>query len=306
MFEAIRRADHTRLRTLAKTFIGAGNDPAALLCLDHVFSSPLKLRHLSLVEVYASLSLYLDYIRLLDRLWRDDSLAEGSKHQKLFGFQVLGEDRYLVPKHTVVHETLKKQSGMSEGSEDGYKCAYAELSWGIIQLISDRIYTYTKLQNIACRDAHGFSPCLTLLVRGQCNRGESCDFQHVQRDDLTVEWYHTRIRLIILQFQILNSARYYPWIVAKYVTRLSEGYVQILIECEAIGSGSCTQLCIHRYTDLGRMQTSISPESPKQRTVSGSSGNGSDSFVMVSNTVRNPRTWCTTNTSDPSLWLRAR
>lgn len=225
MFEAIQRADHRRLRTLAGTFIQTGNDPAALLCLDRVFSFPPNLRHLSLVEIRASLSHYLNYIRLLDRLRRDDSLAEGSKNQRLFGFQVLGEDCYLVPKHTALHKTLNGQSDTSEGGEDGYKCAYADLSWGIVELISNRIYNRTELQNIACRDSHGFSPCLTLLVRGQCNRGEACGFQHVQRDHLTVEWYHTRVRLILLQFQILNSARYYHRVVAKYVLRHFKGYV---------------------------------------------------------------------------------
>jgi len=217
MFEAIQNADPMRLCTLAKTFIKTGNDPAALLCLDHVFSSPPKLRQLSYDEIHASLSLYLDYIRLLDRLRRDDSLAEGSKHQILFGFQVLGEDRYLVPKHTLVHEILTRPAGMNKESADGYTCTYGELSWGIVELLSSRIFNRTEFQNNACRDARGFSPCLTLIVRGQCKWGESCDFQHIQPNHLTVEWYHTRIRLILLQLQILNSARYYPWSVTKYV-----------------------------------------------------------------------------------------
>jgi len=235
MFEAIQRADHSNLHALARTFIETGNDSAALLSLDHVFSSPPKLRHLPYADIYASLSLYLEYIRLLDRLWRDDSLAEDSKHQRLFGFQVLGEDRYLVPKHTLVHEILANQSVGSEESADGHTCTYGELSWGIMQLISSRIYERTKLQNSACRDAHGFSTCLTLIVRGQCKWGESCDFQHIQPDSLTVEWYHNRVRLILLQLQVLNSARYFPWPVTKYVPGHSERYVWTLIPDEAIG-----------------------------------------------------------------------
>jgi hypothetical protein len=214
MFEAIKHVDHASLRALAKAFLGAGNDLAALLCLDHVFSSPLGLRKHSHTDIHTSLSLYLEYIRLLDRLWRDDSLAEGSKHQTLFGFQVLGEDRFLVPKHTLVHDILARQSITSGESADGSMCTYDELSWGILQVIMGRIHDRTRLHNSACRSVHGFSPCLTFLVRGQCKRGELCDFQHIQPENLTVEWYHTRIRLILLQFQILNSARYYPWSVA--------------------------------------------------------------------------------------------
>lgn len=217
MFEAIQRGDHASLRTLAKKFIETRNDPAALLCLDHVFSSPPSFQRLPHVDVHATLSLYLEYIRLLNRFWRDDSLAEGSKHQKLFGFQALGEDRYLVPKHTLVYEILTGDAIASEGSENEHACTYGELTCGIVELISRRIHDRTELLDNACWGVHGFSPCLPLIVRGQCKYGESCEFQHVQQDQLTVEWYHMRIRLLLLHFQILNSARYYRWIVLKYV-----------------------------------------------------------------------------------------
>jgi len=217
MFEAIQNGDNEGLRTLAKTFIETRNESAALMCLDYFFSSPFKLRHLSLADIHALLSLYLDYIRLLNRLRRDDSLAEGSRHQKLFGFQVLGEDRYLVPKHTLIHENLTDQTVGSEENMDGYTCTYDELSDIIVWVIGSRIEERTALENSACRDAHGFSPCLTLIIRGQCKWGETCDFQNIQPDHLTVEWYHARVRLILLQFQILNSAHHWPWPVTKYV-----------------------------------------------------------------------------------------
>ena len=224
MFEAIQNGDQTNLRTLAKVFIENGNDTAALMCLDDILSTPPKLRHLSLVDIHASLSLHLVYIRLLDRLWRDDSLAEGSKHQRLFGFQVLGEDRYLVPKHTLIHGILANQiiGSESEESTDGHTCTYDELSGAIMEFIYRRTEDCASLENSACRDAHGFSPCLALIVRGQCKRGDSCDFQHVQPDQITIEWYHARIRLILLQFQILNSARHYPRAVTKCVPGHSE------------------------------------------------------------------------------------
>ena len=220
MFKAIRRADYATLRTLAKTFIGTGNDPAALLCLDHAFSSPLKLLNRSFAEIRVLLSLFLDYIRLLNKLGRDDSLAEGSNRQRLFGFQTLGENQYLAPKNTLVYEELTNQSGSSGKNVDGYKCSYDELSQGIIQLITGRIRERTGIQNSACRDVHGFSPCLYLLVQKRCNPPEGkgpCPFHHIELEQLTVDWYHARLRLILLQFQILDSARYYDWHVSRYV-----------------------------------------------------------------------------------------
>jgi hypothetical protein len=224
MFEAIRRGDRVGLRTLAKTFIGTGNDPAALLCLDHVFLSSLKLRNLPLAEVHALLSLYLDYIRLLNKFRRDESLVQGSNHQKLFGFQVLGK-RHLVPRHTVLHEKLTNRSDLRGEGAGGYGCNYDELRQGIIQLIRSRINDRTEIQNATCRDVHGFAPCLQLLVQKECNPPEgkgTCTFHHIRPEQLTVDWYRARIRLILLQFRILNSACYCDWDVRKYVLPLYE------------------------------------------------------------------------------------
>lgn len=234
MFEAIQRVDHASLCVLAKTFIKAGNDPAALLCLDHVFSSPPRLGGLSHADIHALLSLYLQYLRLLGRFYRDDSLAEGSKHQRLFGFHVLGEDRYFAPKDTLVHEILTRQSRTNEESAEGYACTHNDITWGIVQLISSRIVERTEFLNNACRDVRGFSPCLPFMVRGQCTR-ESCGFQHIQQDNFTVEWYHARLRLILLQFQILNLARHYPWSVLKCVPENLKRSGQVLITREAFG-----------------------------------------------------------------------
>jgi hypothetical protein len=219
MFGAIQREDRASLRTLAKTFIGTGNDTAALLCLDQIFSSPLKLQDLLLAEVYTLHSLYLDYIRLLNKFRGDELLAEDSNHQRLFGFQVSG-DHYLVPSHTVLHGKLVNQSGSSGKGTDGYRCGYDELHRGIIQFIRSRINDRTVIQNGACREIHGFSPCLRLLVQRKCNPPQgkgTCTFQHIKPEQLTVDWYRIRIRLILLQFRILDLACYCDWDGRKYV-----------------------------------------------------------------------------------------
>lgn len=220
MFKAIERGNHASLRMLAKTFIRTGNDPAALLCLDHVFSSPLKLSNLSFVEIQASLSLFLDYIRLLNKFRSDKSLTEGSNHQRVFGFQILGENRYLAPKRTLLYEKLTNRSSLGGNGVDGYRCGYDELRRVIIQFTSTRIHDRTEAQDGACRDVHGFSPCLYLLIQRKCNPLEEkgpCTFLHIRPEQLTVDWYHARLRLILLQFQILSSSHYYDWHVAKYV-----------------------------------------------------------------------------------------
>jgi len=201
------------------------NDPAALLCLDHFFSSPLELRNLLLDEIETSLYLYLDYVYLLNQVRRDGSLARGSARQRLFGFQVLGGNRYMVPGSSSVHKKLAKKSGSSGKSTDEYKCDSDELGRSITNFISNRTLDRTKVQNDTCRGVHGFSPCLQLLVRKKCSppEGRPCTFQHVQPEELTPDWYHARLHLILLQFQILDLARYDDLDVKKYVPVHSVG-----------------------------------------------------------------------------------
>ena len=193
----------------AKTFIEMGNVPAALLCLDHTFSSPLKLQNLPLSEVEALLSLYFNYIQLLNKFWHDKSLAQGSNLQRLFGFQVLGENCYLTPRHSILYKELTKKSSSSKKGMDGHMCGSGDLCRGITQVISARISDCMETQDSSCRSVYGFSPCIHLLVEKKCDSPdgeESCSFHHIQPEELTPNWYNTRLRLILLQFQILNSA----------------------------------------------------------------------------------------------------
>jgi len=296
MFKAIQRTNNVTLCALAKTFIEAGNDVAVLLCLDHVFSSPLELQNLPLTEVQSLLSLYLAYVRLLNQFWRDGSLVEGSNHQRLFGFQVLGENRYLVPKYTLLHEKLTDRSGPGKRGVDGYRCSYDELFQAIIRLISSRSRGRTEIQNSVCRDVYGFSPCLRLLVQRKCNPPNDqgpCPFHHIQLEELTVDWYHTRLHLILLQFKILDSARYYDLHVTKYVLAhlLYEKCVWILIKRKATGLGYCTQHFTHLIRGSGHLRILTLAVYLMEPIVSGSYENGFATPAMISGiTIRDQRT----------------
>ena len=171
-------------------------------------------------EIHASLSLYFDYILLLNKLRRNESLAEGSARRRLFGFQILGNNRYLVPEHTLLYK--RAISGSLSGKKDanGYTSSYNELNRCITDVILTQTSQRTRVQNATCRDVHGFAPCLQFLVQRECSSSKgtgTCTFQHLEPDQLTVDWYHARLGLILLQLQILDSARYDEIGVKKYV-----------------------------------------------------------------------------------------
>ena len=286
MFQAIGNNDHATLRVLAKTFVGAGNDLLALLCLDHVFSSPLKLQNLQLFEVQASLSLYLDYVRLLDKFLRDESVSNGSNNQRLFGFQVLGSGCWLVPKNTLLHGKLSSRLGSGDQSADGYRCRFDELRRFVTETISSRIHDRTKSQNRACYEVQGFSPCLEQLVQDECCSQygrRPCTFQHIQRTQLTVDWYHAQLRLILLQFNILDTAGYCNSDVVKYVYygTLYEKFVSMLMDCKATGLGYCTQHCIHLCRCSDPLRTLTFPAYPRGTTVSGLCNDGPETPVLT-------------------------
>ena len=177
---------------------------------------------------------------------------------------------------------------------DGYACGSDELSQGIIELISNRILDRTRIQNDTCRNVHGFSPCLRLLVQKECNPPEEhwpCTLQHIQPEQLTVDWYHARLRLILLQFQILDLARYDGLDVKKYVLSHSAKFVQTLIKCEVIGLGYCIQHSIHLFKGLDRSRISTLPVYPRGLRVLGLYENGLKTSAVTSGTTpRNPRT----------------
>ena len=224
MFQAIRSGDRMSLCSLAKSFTKSGNHPAALLCLDHAFSPPLSLQDLPLTRIQTLLSMYSCYIQLLKQLLDDESFAEGSNHQRLFGFRAFRQSRYLAPKHTLLYKRLVDQSSSSQQGGDGFICGYNVLRRGIVELIESRIRDRTMIENTACCDVHGFSPCFQLLVQKECNPPDKrapCTFQHIQPEKLTVDWYRARLSLILLQFRILDCARLHDLDLAKYVLSCS-------------------------------------------------------------------------------------
>ena len=307
MFKAVGCADSASLRTLAKIFIGMGNDPAALLCLDHVFSSPPNLRKIPLAEVQASLSLYLDYIHLLNKLRPNKSSAEGLNRQRLFGFKVLGRNRYLVSKHTLLHGKLSSRFDPSGKSMDGYECGYDEIRQGIVQFISSRIDYRTETLDNACRELRGFSPCLSLLVQKDCSPQKgmgSCPFQHIQPEKLTVDRYHARLRLILLQFQILDSARCENLDTKKYVLTQRVRNAWALIECEVTGLGYCIPHFTRLLGGSDRSQISTLTVYLRELMDSGLCENGLRMSVANSNTTMTLRDSARTASGNTS-WLHA-
>ena len=208
--------DIIHLRRLASRFLWRTNKAAALLCLDHVFSRTPSLQKATLMETESLLSLYLTYVRLLDRFWRDIQPSEGSDCQKIFAFEVQQEGHYLVPARTLIHWNASATKGILEDPPLEYIFSREELERIISTTILDRIKIRVEMQERACRGTRGFSPCLNTLIRRNCFN-EDCQFQHIPPNEITLDWFHARLRFLFLEFQILHLAQIFDKGVMQYV-----------------------------------------------------------------------------------------
>lgn len=208
--------DFVQLRRLASRFLMRRNNPAALVCLDHLFSRALSFHGATLMETESLLSLYLTYVRLLDQLWRDGRLSEGSNCQKIFAFEVQQKDQYLVPKNTFIYRRVSAARGILRDSPAEYTCSHEELGRITSGAILGHIKHRTDIQERACRGTRGFSPCLYTLIGRNCSN-EYCQFQHIRPNEITLDWLHARIRFLFLEFQILRVAQLFDKGVMQYV-----------------------------------------------------------------------------------------
>src|ERR1700761_3071904 len=108
MFQAICQRDISKLEALGQLF-EEENPGAALLCLDHCFTSPPKIQALSVDGVAQQLRAFFRYVKLLNTFtWADPST--NSVVKRLFGYVRQGENSFSIPEGTLLHKILCQQN----------------------------------------------------------------------------------------------------------------------------------------------------------------------------------------------------
>ncbi|KAF9778765.1 hypothetical protein BJ322DRAFT_1114103 [Thelephora terrestris] len=200
MFRARHNEDLETLRILHPLFIQAGNYPAALLCLDPIFASTLPLQGVTAVDYGPELLLHFAYFQLLDRLRREDRLNPGSMRQKIFAFRSPEDDRFLIPARSFLHAVIAPQR------QGDCTVTHERLSRVLDREIPEYIHLRAKRQHDAYRWKLGGVPCMTMATRGECSR-QDCQFRH---EKITVYWFNSRIRSVLMEIRILNLTGFHP------------------------------------------------------------------------------------------------
>ncbi|RDB28998.1 TPR and ankyrin repeat-containing protein 1 [Hypsizygus marmoreus] len=206
MFIAILSDQKLELARLGETFFRAQSFPSAILCLDHYFMRFPSTKMMPVQELGKMLQLFLDYVRLLHELaFKVDPLTTASV-AKMFGFRRSSGDDFIIPIDTFLYRNLVKtnfpsarHSSLGEISISGW-----DLSRTLRRAICDHIRQRISEENEVVQRSPQFSPCLTFIAFGYCNRIE-CPNEHTHSSLLTNDWYNARIRVHLQQMLILQT-----------------------------------------------------------------------------------------------------
>ncbi|KAI0369978.1 hypothetical protein BV20DRAFT_945276 [Pilatotrama ljubarskyi] len=205
MFRAIARRDMDKLRTLRNRFSARGNLAAAFLCLDHVFSTPLKLQTAPLAEVVETLQTFAEYVHMLHSWSVDREASENKAIRKLFAIQTSSEDLFFLPRESFLSTQTNSRITPSVRATDlGISLPRWELEQLLKSVLNGLLLRRVKEENHVLRALRVLQPCLTYVVYQQCNRVE-CPRHHGDFQHYDAIAYNTRVRIILQQILIYHS-----------------------------------------------------------------------------------------------------
>jgi len=214
-------------------FIAVENYSAALLCLDSIFAPTLPPKGTPTADPGPELSFHFAYFELLDRLRREDHFGADSVRRKLFAFQPRQDDNFLIPAKSPLYTAFVSNPETVQ-EKGGCVVTHEELRRVLDRQIPEYIHLRGKQQNKAYRWRLGTFPCLTMVARGECSR-TGCQFQHLRPGQITVDWFNSRVRLVLKEIQILNLAGFHPSRVVQWVLHSPGPYQMLTLYEQALG-----------------------------------------------------------------------
>ncbi|KAG2160214.1 uncharacterized protein EDB93DRAFT_1324636 [Suillus bovinus] len=207
MFQIILRGNHEPLRSLALNFHQHNNQPAVLLCLDHIFSRTTDIRTFAVDEMQRFLQQFHAYARVLYLISTipDPMDSEHRGIQRLFSIVQLSGDEFLIPDGTFLHNCVTefRQGIAVREHASGYAASRRNatelLQRSIRMILKDKV---SEIDAMCCKSPV-FSQCLQFLISGGCRR-ENCPQEHVALSKLDRRYYNSRVAIHIWQILILQ------------------------------------------------------------------------------------------------------
>ncbi|KIJ45080.1 hypothetical protein M422DRAFT_207261 [Sphaerobolus stellatus SS14] len=198
MFKAILEHDSKRLRNIAR--MSEVKLDVALLCLDQYLATPPPLQNDTPEDVVEHLEDYLRYAGLTRSVisnWQNPDA------QRLLGLTKDSDSTstHQVSTKSILYKHLKHPE--SEDVDDPITANNDIIQKKIRQVLGYRLRDRLDDEHRICIRAKAFRPCLNIIVHGSCYRS-NCPNDHIPRESLTVETINVRIRLHLLQLQVVQ------------------------------------------------------------------------------------------------------
>ncbi|KAK0183607.1 hypothetical protein F5146DRAFT_229634 [Armillaria mellea] len=256
MFIAISQDQTSRLRELGLEFHKIGHSSAALLCLDRYFSRALQIQSMGLIDAIEELDLFSIYVNLLSATAYQTDPCTDIATATLFGFQLMVDNKFLVPRNTWLHMAALELRLRSATSNSDFILSASELRGLFHCVLVDHIRERIDAENDECARSKAFRPCLVFAVSGFCTR-TNCPEAHVSPSAIDAGYYNMRIRLHLQQILILQLLMENVHVDMEY--RGTKFWLHRL--CDALHPPH------HMFGSISHLAPSTIPEAPKALNV---------------------------------------
>lgn len=209
MFEHIVRGQTLELLQLGERLLSAHDDSAAaLLCLEHVFTKPVKILSAGASEAVSILRAFLVYCREMQRIGLELHPGQDDSLGRLFGFKAVdgAENIYELASGTFLHTYQCRRLGSATPSDTSRPFVLND--WELKSLLRtalwERLRQRVNDENFLCSKAPAIFPCPTLALFGTCY-SNNCSRGHQSHAVMNIEAYHLRVRLIFQQILIYQT-----------------------------------------------------------------------------------------------------
>jgi hypothetical protein len=216
MFKAIATNDLGGLRQLAKHFMSANNNTAALHCLYHIFQAPPAMQVASDQDMVDYLRQLYGYVVLLRSAAAEVEARDGMR--QLFGLTTSNQDGTYFASAGTYLRTYVVESSLPclQSTDDGTLLSTDQTSEYIASVLAEMLKTKVHQHYVASHELRAFqSCCIQHAVFSGCHRSH-CNRQHIDVKSVNAVWYSRRVGVHLLQILVLQvcsgltSLRYPP------------------------------------------------------------------------------------------------
>jgi len=188
---------------------------AALLCLDYCFTDGSSFLDADITQLAQLLQKFFDYVGILHTLAFFVDPAADDRVWSLLGIRYAKEaQHFVIHPRTFFHKFLSRDAQVVNPrivmSKEEFIAAFRHC-------LQDRLLERVRQENIFCRQAKAFDPCLRHIALQDCDPSQ-CLRQHVLPDE---SWIGHWLMAHILQVVIYDSI---SWINAREDTEINRRY----------------------------------------------------------------------------------